>query len=260
VQSNLCLGCGLVFLSPRLTSAEYGLFYRGIYRPLVSAYHGRLIDAVTVEDEQRTYTDNLLRFLLPQLQGHSIRTLLDVGGSTGVIAAGLKEAIGCEGIVLDPSPDELKRAERRGLRTICSLVEDYDPASSGRFDLVLLCQTIDHLLDVKGSLSRIRDMMNDDGFFYVDFVDFQTIAKREGRVEGGIKIDHPYYFTRETMEPYLKQVGFSIQAMMIMPDGHHVGYLCRKSKPAAQAHDITATAAMQLSWIRQLQALPGKSA
>lgn len=259
VQSNLCLGCGLVFLSPRLTAGEYGRFYDGIYRPLVSAYHGRLIDAITVEDEQKTYTRNLLRFLLPQIADHAVRSLLDVGGSTGVIAEGLRDAIECEGVVLDPSPDELKRAEQRGLRTVCALVEEYDPAAGGRFDLVLLCQTVDHLLDVHGALSSIRQMMTEDGFFYVDFVDFETIVTRERAIEGAIKIDHPYYFTRETMEAYFRRVGFAIQAMMVMPDGHHVGYLCRRAEPIEDLGDLRPIAEAKLQRVRDIQARVGKS-
>src|SRR5678815_5431160 len=48
-----CARCGLVFLNPRMTAQAYGRFYDGVYRPLVSAYHGRLIDARTIQGEQQ---------------------------------------------------------------------------------------------------------------------------------------------------------------------------------------------------------------
>ena len=38
-----------------MTADAYGRFYDGIYRPLVSAFHGRLIDAATIQAEQREY-------------------------------------------------------------------------------------------------------------------------------------------------------------------------------------------------------------
>src|SRR5687768_1573528 len=50
-----CGGCGLVFLDPVMTADAYGAFYGGTYRPLVSAFHGRLIDAMTIQDEQQEY-------------------------------------------------------------------------------------------------------------------------------------------------------------------------------------------------------------
>ena len=231
VDFNICPCCGLGFLSPRLTAEEYGRFYQDIYRPLVSAYHGRLIDAVTVQDEQRQYTANLLTFLEPVLSGKKIETLLDIGGSTGVVAEGVVKAFGCRGLVLDPSPDELEQAQAKGLETVCGLLEDYDETQAGVIDFALLCQTIDHLLDIMSSLKKIHSILADDGFFYVDIVDFTTIMRREGDVEEAVKIDHPYYLIRSTMEAYLAKTGFEIVANTVLPDGHHVGYLCQKAQP-----------------------------
>src|SRR5262245_18246382 len=54
-QAHGCRACGCVFLNPVMTPAAYGQFYTRTYRPLVSAYHGRLIDARTIQDEQREY-------------------------------------------------------------------------------------------------------------------------------------------------------------------------------------------------------------
>ena len=52
-QAHACRTCGLVFLNPRMTAEAYGRFYNGVYRPLVSAFQGRQIDARTNQDEQR---------------------------------------------------------------------------------------------------------------------------------------------------------------------------------------------------------------
>ena len=51
--------------------------------------------------------------------------------------------------MLDPAPDELEVAAAAGMETIAGFAEDFDPGER-RWDLVLLCQTIDHLLDVRG--------------------------------------------------------------------------------------------------------------
>ena len=65
---RICTRCGLGFLSPRLTAAEYGEFYEDVYRPLVSAYHGRRIDAETVQVDQRLYAAELVGFLRKALR------------------------------------------------------------------------------------------------------------------------------------------------------------------------------------------------
>ena len=58
-----CLACGLVTLNPVMTAEAYTRFYVDVYRPLVSAYHGRLIDAETIQDEQRDYAAALAEVL-----------------------------------------------------------------------------------------------------------------------------------------------------------------------------------------------------
>jgi 2-polyprenyl-3-methyl-5-hydroxy-6-metoxy-1,4-benzoquinol methylase len=151
-RASGCARCGLVFLNPVMTAEAYAQFYRSIYRPLVSAYHGRLIDAHTVQEEQREYAGHLSASLRPfarQLEG---RALLDVGGSTGVVAARLVADLGLRATILDPSPAELEQAARRGFETVAGFVEDFDPGAR-RFGVVTLCQTIDHLLDVERGLN-----------------------------------------------------------------------------------------------------------
>jgi hypothetical protein len=71
--------CGLVFLNPRLTAEAYGRFYDGIYRPLVSAFHGRLIDARTIQAEQRDYARRAREFIRPFIAERTPGRLLDIG-------------------------------------------------------------------------------------------------------------------------------------------------------------------------------------
>jgi SAM-dependent methyltransferase len=177
----LCSTCGLGFLSPRLTAAEYTSFYAGTYRPLVSAYHGRTIDATTVQEDQRGYAAELVDFLRRALPAPP-STVLDVGGSTGVVGGAIAAAFGAKATVLDPSPDELAVAEAAGMSTIAGFVEDYDPRGE-TWDLVLLCQTVDHLLDVAGALERLREMTAASGHAYVDILDIGYVLEREGTIE-----------------------------------------------------------------------------
>ena len=95
-----CLRCGLVFLNPAMTADAYTEFYTGVYRPLVSAYHGRLIDAASIQDEQREYASARADFIEPRMQGRSCKTLLDVGGSTGVVAHVMKERFDLQATVI----------------------------------------------------------------------------------------------------------------------------------------------------------------
>jgi SAM-dependent methyltransferase len=225
----VCSACGLGFLSPRLAAEEYAAFYRDTYRPLVSAYHGRLIDADTVQVEQREYAAELAQFLERALP-RGPRTIMDIGGSTGVVAGEIRGVLGAEATVLDPATDELAVAAEAGMETIEGFAEDYDPG--GRtWDLVLLCQTIDHLLDVTATLEAIRRMLGPDSRAFVDVLDVRFMARRRGSIEGAVKVDHPYYLTRDTAEGFFVKSGLRPVAERMSDDGHW-GFLLEPAEPA----------------------------
>ncbi|MGH3929926.1 MAG: class I SAM-dependent methyltransferase [Pseudonocardiaceae bacterium] len=219
----VCRRCGLGYLCPRLRAVEYAHFYSGVYRPLVSAYHGRRIDAQTVQREQRGYAAELAEFLIPLLpppsRTSSHLTILDVGGSTGVVAGVLAARLGARATVLDPSPEELAVAQAAGLETVAGFAENFDPGER-RWDLVLLCQTIDHLLDVRGTLAALRRMTAEGGRAFVDIVDVDIILRRTGHIERVVKIDHPYYLTRPTAEAFFAFTGYTIVTERVTDDGH----------------------------------------
>lgn len=225
----VCGNCGLGYLAPRLTAAAYADFYSRVYRPLVSAYHGRLIDAETVQDEQRSYAAHLASFLVP-LVGSSTETILDVGGSTGVVAGQLGARFGARATVLDPAPDELAVARAAGMETFAGFAETFDP-DGRRWTLVLLCQTIDHLLDVAGTLAALRRVTDDGGHAFVDILDVDFVLQRTGGIEGTVKVDHPYYLTAATAEAFFTLIGYTVVAERLADDGHH-GFLLTPGQPA----------------------------
>jgi len=250
-RADGCLRCGLVFLNPVMTQQAYGHFYADVYRPLVSAYHGRRIDAGSIQAEQLDYATERAEFLAGRLSGWEGRSLLDVGGSTGVVAHHFKQRFGLEATVIDPAPLEIEVAGRLGLRTITGFVEDCDPRATS-YDLILLCQAVDHLLDVSLALRKIRELLAPHGLFFVDIVDLRAAYRRAGSFEGAIKIDHPFYLTRATMEAYLRCSGFDVLAMDYAADHLHIGYLCAPGP--ADADFQTAPDRVEAQW-REIRAI-----
>jgi SAM-dependent methyltransferase len=197
--------CGLVYLYPRMTPEAYARFYRdGTYRKLVSAFHGREINAQTIQPEQLVYAAELAEFIGPYVG--QAKTLLDVGGSTGVVAGDLAGRFELKATVLDPAPDEL--AQATGLETIQASVEDWEP--NGRtWDVITLCQTVDHLLDIAGTLRKLKAALAPGGVFFVDALDYAR-----GQV---VKIDHPHNFTLGTLLHALQRAGFGLVAFGVEP-------------------------------------------
>jgi SAM-dependent methyltransferase len=231
-----------------LTAAEYAVFYATVYRPLVSTYHGRRIDAETVQDEQRVYAAELVRFLRASLPGRP-HTVLDVGGSTGVVAGAIRTAFGSQATVLDPAPDELAHAADAGMETISGFAEDVD-LGERTFDLVLLCQTIDHLLDIGAALRSIRRSVAPGGRAFIDVLDVEFMMRRRGSIEGAVKIDHPFSLTRATALAYFTQAGLRPTAERFSDDGH-LGFVLEPVEPGEPdwpALQLAAGAFLRLVW------------
>lgn len=228
VRCVVCGRCGLGYLTPRLTRAGYADFYASVYRPLVSAYHGRRIDAETVQLDQRSYAADLAAFLAPLLANRPT-TILDVGGSTGVVAAVLSEVFGGHPTVLDPAPAELAVAQGSGLEVIAGFAETFE-AGERRWDLVLLCQTIDHLLDVRRTLCALRSLTAAHGHAFVDILDVELALVRAGSIEAAVKIDHPYYLTGPTAAAFFAVAGYRIVVTRVTDDGHR-GFLLAPDRP-----------------------------
>ena len=248
-HAHACRRCGLVFLNPRMTAEAYGRFYAGIYRPLVSAFHGRLIDARTIQTEQREYAGERADFIRPFMTGGTRKTMLDIGGSTGVVAAHVAREFGLHATIIDPAPLEVEQAQRLGLETITGLIERHD-FGRRRFDAVIICQTVDHLLDVAGTLARVHQLLSDTGVLFIDIVDFRAAYLRNWSVEDAIKIDHPYYLTETTMAAYLRMAGFDVLRSDYASDHLHVSYVCR---PGAADRDAMPAAASVDELLRELR-------
>ena len=253
--ASCCGGCGLVCLDPMMTSEAYAMFYAATYRPLVSAYHGRLIDARTIQQEQQEYAADRGDLLAAQLNGRRYRTLLDIGGSTGVVAHALSRRFNLRATVVDPAPLETAQAQALGIETIDGLVEDVD-LGGRRFDVVVLCQTVDHLLDISGTLRRVRELLTAGGLLFVDIVDFRAAYLRNWSVEEAVKIDHPYYLTESTMVAYLRRSGFEVVRGDYAADHIHVSYVARPAAPEAGALPSTDAVRDLLREVRFVQNAP----
>ncbi len=227
VKTARCTGCGLVFISPRMVDDGYRRFYAdGHYRTLLTKFYGKPIQPGTMEASQRAYAEALAVYLEPYLAKRTMSTVLDVGGSTGVVAGTMARRFGLKATVLDPADAELVVAKQAGLNALCGTIEEWSP-NGYRWDLVLLCQTVDHLLDIRVALAKLRHAVSGRGLFYMDIACFDILLDRPKLPEQVVKVDHPYYLSRVHAETYLDRAGFQVVARCNGPLRYQVGYLCK---------------------------------
>ena len=226
-----CRSCGLVCMNPRMTRESYAEFYHGWYRAIVEAHSGQPCDPEAIARSQENYARMLAEFIADWIQP-DYRTLIDVGGSCGVHAATFASRFGLKSTVLDPAPDELAKAAELGCETIAGFIEDYEPRE--KFDVVTLIQTADHLLDLQGSLRKLRRLMSLNGVLLVDIVNFAEMLKKFG-ILASVKIDHPYSLTHETFLACLQRVGLKIVKQGETECKRHIIYACQKTTPIEDA-------------------------
>lgn len=222
---QMCEGCGLVFQNPRPTAEGYAEFYAKWYRPLVAALQGRPQDEKALLPDQRAYATKLVRFLKLHLKAAPISLSVDLGGSTGCVAKAVQDTLGGTCLVVDPSPSELREARKLGLECEEGLAEQWNPQDR-RFDLALICRTVDHLLSISGVLAKVARCLKPGGYLFVDPVDFESWARTTYDYRKLLKMDHVYYLSDETMRLYLRAAGFEVVASDF-GDGTHISYLTR---------------------------------
>ena len=230
-RSALCLNCGLVYVLDRFTVEGYATFYRtGTYRTLIARFKGKKQTIEHIRAAQVNYTRTIIRALdgliVPVRQAH----LLDVGGSTGLVAAEFRKHFGYQGTLLDPAPDEVEAAGKLGVNTVVGSIENWE--TDDRFELILLCRTIEHLFDLRGALTKIRTLLQPDGLFYCDIADFVEICRREGPPEATTKVDHCYWLTPETAPAIFRSLGFAVVSVNMILPPDQVGFLLRPCEPA----------------------------
>ena len=237
VTYEMCEGCGLVFQNPRPTTEGYAEFYARWYRPLVAALFNKDQDTRAVQRDQARYARTLVRFLRQHLGARPVQASVDLGGSTGFVAKAVQDAFGGRCLVVDPSPAELGEARKLDLDCELCLAEEWNPAGR-RFDLVLICRSIDHFLSISGVLEKVASCLKPGGYLFVDPVDFESCARTVVDYRWLLKMDHVYYLSDETMRLYLRAAGFNLVASDFGGNTYQMSFLARYTgavqKPACE--------------------------
>lgn len=234
-HAYLCRSCGFIYLSPILANEEIGPFYADWYRKFASAYRGTELTPEAVEKDQSEYAEALWDTVschVPQWSADgSPIVLYDVGGGTGVVSAYFREKIpGAQVTVVDPGAPELDRAGKRGLGTLCATAEEWNPAQESA-DVILICRTMDHIVDPSRVLrTASRALKEDGGVLVVDFTDWPLVAKSEG-VQNAMHIDHPSNWDIDLAYELLWCTGLPDIESYALQGHSGMGFVCRRMHP-----------------------------
>lgn len=188
-----CDQCGLGFLNPRPTSAEIQKYYPAEYygNPSTSS-HSRYL--------QRRFTHEA-SYLKSLENGPRRRKLLDVGCANGdfprfMAARGWE----VEGV-------EVSESSRR-ISDFPVYTQEFQniPLNDSVYDAVTAWAVLEHVHEPMAYFRKASQLVKKDGLFVFLVPNFASVASRSLFCEDIPR--HLYFFTRETVQQYLKKTGF----------------------------------------------------
>ena len=141
VTNVICVGCGLVYQSPRMTAAESQAFYESEYRLLYQGQAGPSPIDLSIQAARATVA---LDFI--QNQVHTCSRHLDIGCSAGLILQKFTGHYQSTAIGIEPGTSYRQYAQSQGLEVHASL-EELEQSGLARFDLVTMMHVLEHLPD-----------------------------------------------------------------------------------------------------------------
>jgi SAM-dependent methyltransferase len=121
------------------------------------------------------------------------------------------EERGWQVVGIEPSQWASDRARGRGLDVRTTDLARHE-LEAGTFDLVAMCDVIEHLTDPAAALGVARDLLREGGGLYLTLPDAGSgFARLMGRRWWSVLPMHVQYFTRDSARRLLGDAGFDVR-------------------------------------------------
>jgi 2-polyprenyl-3-methyl-5-hydroxy-6-metoxy-1,4-benzoquinol methylase len=197
VVNRLCLNCGLVFQSPRMTTREADAFYAREYRML---YEGSIEPTPNNLQDQLGRAVSLYGFVHPFID--KITRHLDIGCSFGVLLNRFQEGYHCQAFGIEPGDGHRAHAQKTGLNVHATL-EAFEQENETPVDCISMAHVVEHLPDPVGYLSHLKEsLLTPDGWLVIEVPNLYA--------HDSFEIAHLVSYSSHTLVQTLKKAGFEI--------------------------------------------------
>jgi SAM-dependent methyltransferase len=155
------------------------------------------------EPHQADELDTITTFTKP----HSV---FEIGCNDGLFMERLRECGAKVLVGVEPNPVSGKIARQRGIKVYPDMITPalcHDAvAQTGKFDLVVSRQVLEHIVDFENFFACVKLALRDDGLLFIDVPDFAP-----GSSVGDLSVlweEHVSYFTEATLLALLARHGF----------------------------------------------------
>lgn len=105
--------------------------------------------------------------------------------------------------------------------------DKYHKFSGNNYDLIYSCHTLEHYQDPAKYLNFIKNILKNDGYFYIDVPNIENIDTNNN-IDQFFYDKHLYYYDAETLGDYIESIGFELLNKNISPQ--NISLLYRKNK------------------------------
>ena len=150
--------------------------------------------------------------------------VLSVGCGDGTVVKGVSDAVK-RVVAIDISQQAINVAKKfnnsLNISYIKKNIEDFNPEE--KFNAALLFEVIEHLFQPKEALTKIYNILNDDGIILISTPNYNRATRRvkklpiinfirklQGKDSERINCDHFQEYTYKQLEVFLKDAGFTI--------------------------------------------------
>jgi SAM-dependent methyltransferase len=197
VTNRLCLDCGFVYQSPRMTGAEAATFYADEYRLLQEGSADPTARNINI---QKARAASLLGFVQPFIP--AIFRHLDIGCSMGILLLNFQGVFQNQSVGVEPGEAHRASACKQGL-TVYATLEDLENTKEARFNLVTIVHVLEHLPDPLGYLNHLREsILQTDGRLLIEVPNLYA--------HDSFEVAHLVAFSPHTLREVLRKSGFEI--------------------------------------------------
>jgi len=201
----VCDNCGFVYADNIPSQEEFNKYYAKM-----SKYEFDFKDGVVASD-YREHFEKIVNFLKPYLPDKRVG-ILDIGCSTGALLNVLKLEGYFNLLGLDPSLACVKTVKKLyGLEAKAGNIFDFK--TDRQFGVIILSAVLEHLVNFKVALKKIRSWLVDGGLLFVEVPDAERFDGYIFTPFQQFSIEHLNYFSQSSLKNLLGKFAFETMAL-----------------------------------------------
>jgi len=210
---NMCMKCGLVFLSPRMSPKELERYYED--NVFSRQFRGDATPSYEMIQLREQRAERKYCLIKPYLSSIPDRRILEIGCSNGYLLKRLEEE-GYHVFGIDPSSGFLEYAKQvYGLNVSKGMFpEDISDKWGKRYGLIVALHVLEHTHNPRAILEEIYTHLHEEGFAVIEVPDIARIADTRLYIHSAtFQKSHLWDFSAYTLTRLMNDCGFKIHAI-----------------------------------------------